>query len=328
MAIPPGTLPLTKFQAAIEVTPGTVLAATRIQPMAMGGLLTQNIERHKPQEQRNSYIRNYRSFQVKRFAELTMTSSPTYEDLPWFGKGFLGAPTVSPTGVTAYDYVFTPTIASDDLKTVCWEVGDDTQAYAVNYAVGNKLELNLQAAAAASMSASYLAQQAAPISFTSSLSDRVTEDINGALFTASFDATTIGSTAVTNVLDAKMTWDNHYQQLWTGDGGIVPSSAYRSEPRSVALEATLLFTTTTEYLAFTADTARKIRFTVLGSSIAGSTPAKVRSLTIDWYGKWDTAPISDQNGIHVVKFTGESINDATASMDWKLTVRNALATLA
>lgn len=324
---PTGTLPLTKFQAAQEVTAGTILAATRIQPMAMGGLLTENIERVKPQEQRNSYIRNFRSFQVKRSVELTMTSSPTYEDLPWFGKGFLAVPTVSPTGVTAYDWVFTPTIASDDLKTVCWEVGDDTQAYAVPYSVGNKLELTLAADSPASFSASYLAQRASPISFTSSLSDRVTEDINGALFTATIDTTTIGSTAVTNVLDAKFTIDNHYQQLWVGDGNIYPGSAYRSEPRSVQLEATLLFNSTTEYLTFTADTGRKIRFQVLGSAVAGSSPTKFRTLTIDWYGKWDTAPISDQNGIHVVKFTGESIYDATASMDWKITVRNALATL-
>lgn len=324
---PTGTLPLTKFQAAIEVTAGTILAATRIQPMAMGGLLTENIERAKPQEQRNSYIRNFRSFQTKRAVELTMTSSPTYEDFPWFGKGFLGVPTVSPTGVTAYDWIFTPTISSDDIKTVCWEVGDDTQAYAVPYAVGNKLELTLTADAAASFSASYLGQRASPVSFTSSLSDRVTEDINGALFTASIDSTTIGSTAVTNVLDAKITIDNHYQQLWTGDGNIYPGNAYRSEPRSMQLEATLLFNSTTEYLTFTADTTRKIRFQVLGSAIAGSSPSKVRTLTIDWYGKWDTAPISDQNGIHVVKFTGESHFDQTASMDWKITVRNALATL-
>jgi hypothetical protein len=322
-----GTIPFTKAQAANEVTKGTILAATRINPVTLGGLLTENIERHKPQEQRNSLIRNYRSFQVKRWVDLTVTSSPTFEDLAWYGYAFMrGTPSTPATNVTAKDYVFTPTVAADDLKTVCWEVGDDTQAYAVPYSVGSKFELQVTAGAAASFTATYLAQRATPVSFTSSLSDRVTEDVNGALFTSTIDATTIGSTSITNVTDFKFTLDNHQTQIWTGDGNIYPGDAYRSEPRSATLEATLIFNSTTEYLSFTADTGRKIRFTIAGSAIAGSVAATTKKLTLDWYGKWDTAPITDQNGIHVVKFTGESIYDATAALDWSFTIRLPVST--
>jgi len=322
-----GLVALSKFQAGLESVRGTGVAATRIQPI--NGYLVENVSRAIIHEQRNSFIDNYRNFQVKRFVELRgLTTSPTFEDLPWFCQSFLkGSVTGVLSAATVYTYTFTPTANADDLKTVTWEVGDDTQAFQVPFGIGDSLALEFVADGPAKLTADYLGQKALKQAFTGALSDRVTEDINGSLMSVQIDSTTIGTTAVTNVLGAKFSIANNWVQLWRLDGGIVPGDAYR-KVRSAQLELTVQFNNTTEYDAFvTTPVERKIRLKVLGSVIPGSTGSINKSLTIDWYGLWDTAPLSDSNGIHTVKLTGTSMYDATATADWSVAVANGLSTL-
>lgn len=323
---PWGLTALSKFQAALESTRGTPVPATRIQPL--NGWMVPMATRNLVHEQRNSFIDVFRSFQVKQWAELKgLTTSPTFEDLPWFLQGFLkGGVTGSVHDTTAYTYLFTPTAAADDLKTVTWEVGDDTQAFQLPFGIGDKLELTISADKPAVMTCDYLAQQATKHTFTGALTDRVTNDINGALATATIDATTIGTTAVTNVLDAKLTLTNNWTQLWRLDGNLFPGDAYR-KPRSAQLALTLQFANTTEYDAFlTAPAERKIRLKVLGPVITGST-GKTMILQIDWYGYWDTFPLVDQGGIHVAQAVGTSHYDTTAAYDFSISVDNSLVTL-
>lgn len=325
--MPSGLVALTKFQAGIEATRGTAVPATRIQPL--NGYFRELVERAKVHEQRNSFIDIYRSLQVKRMVELRgLTTSPTFEDLPWFLQSFVkGGVAGVLSASTVYTYTFTPTPTADDLKTITWECGDDTQAFAVNYGVGERLELNFQADRLAVMTCDYLGQKATKQAFTAALSDRVTEDINGAQMTATIDTSTIGTTAALNVLDAKFVLQNNWSQLWRLDGNIFPGDAYR-KPRSATLDLTVQFNNTTEYDAFvTTPVQRKVRLTCLGTVIPGSTGSIAKSLAIDFYTFWDVAPISDQNGIHVVKLTGTSTYDATATQDFQVVVKNGLATL-
>lgn len=325
--MPQGLVALTKFQAGLESTRGTAVAATRIQPL--NGYLNENVERAKIHEQRNSFNDVYRSLQVKRMVELRgLTTSPTFEDLPWFLQSFVkGGVTGVLSAATVYTYTFVPTYTADDLKTVTWEAGDDTQAFQVPFSVGERLELAFGADRPATMTVDYLGQKAVKQAFTAALSDRVTEDINGATATATIDSTTIGTTTVTNVLDCKFTLQNNWTQLWRLDGNIFPGDAYR-KPRSAQLEMTLQFNSTTEYDAFvTSPAERKIRLSVNGTVIPGSTGNVVKNLAIDWYGFWDDATISDSNGVHVVKVVGTSHYDATATQDFQVVIKNGLVTL-
>ena len=326
-----GLVALSKFQAGLESTRGTIVAATRIQPL--NGWMNENIERAKIHEQRNSFIDIYRSLQVKRMVELRgLTTSPTFEDLPWFLQSFVkGSVTGTGSAATGFTYTFAPTVATDDLKTVTWEVGDDTQAYTIPFAVGERLELSFGNDRPSTITVDYMAQRAIASTFTSALSDRVTEDINGALATVTIDTTTIGTTSKPTVLDAKLTLQNNWTQLWRLDGNIYPGDAYR-KPRSASLEMTLQFSDTTEYLAFSSTSQaggvqRKVRLTVQGGLNAASNPSTNKLLQIDWYGYWDDATISDSNVIHVVKLTGTSHYDATATQDFQILVKNALTTL-
>lgn len=329
-----GQLPLSKFQAAIESVYATALPATRLQPM-VGGLLTEHIERQMVKEQRGSFIAHYRSYAYKRWSELTgMSVAPTFEDLPWFLQAFAKGSVTGTGGGTPRTYTFTPTTTSDDLNTVCWEVGDNTQAFQIAGCVGQTFEISIGAQSATTMSVGYIGNQAVNIGYTSSLSDRVTEDIIGALATAYIDTTTIGSTNL-DVLDAKVTIPTQYQQLFALSGSLGPTNVYRGDSRAATIEATLAFDSTAarnEYLngfqnvanANSPGLERKIRITVNGSTITGTTP---KSLTIDWYGFWLEAPFADDNGLHTVKLKGESQYDTTVSRDWSITVVNALTSL-
>jgi hypothetical protein len=325
--MPQGLVALSKFQAGLEATRGTAVPATRIQPL--NGWFVENVDRAKIHEQRNSFIDIFRSIQVKRWVELRgLTTSPTYEDLPWFLQSFLkGGVAGVLSATTVYTYTFTPTAAADDLKTVTWEVGNDTQAFQVPFGLGQRLEMSFGGEKPAAMTCDYLGQKANKQAFTGALSDRVTEDINGENATCSIDSTTIGTTQVPQVLTAKFSIENNWEQLFRLDGNLFPGDAYR-KPRSAQLEITLQFASTTEYDAFvTAPAERKVRLLVPGSVIAGSTGNVQKLLQIDWYGFWDTAPISDQNGLHIVTLTGTSHYDTGATADWSVAVKNGLVTL-
>lgn len=330
-----GSLPLSFFQGAIEGTEGTLAAATRKVPM-LSGTLTENIERQLPQEVRNSLIANYRTFPTKRWVELSgMEAAPTFEDLPWFLNFFASNQTAgTATAVTAYRYDFKPRGGGtvDDLKSASWEVGNTTQNYAVNGCIGTSFELGFSVGAPATLSMDFAGRVATPQAATSALADRVTEDINGALAVAYIDTTTIGSTAVTNVLDYKIRLETAQTQFWALSGNLHPIDRYRNAARKATVEMTLAFTDTTEYALFqtvsNTGTPRKVRMRVNGSAIAGATGGQTKQLTIDTYMVYQEAPFGEQDGLNVVKFKGESMYDTSAATDWSIQVINALSSVA
>ena len=231
---------------------------------------------------------------------------------------------------SAYRYTFTPTVASDDLKTSTFEVGDDTQAYEINFGIGTRFEITLSRNAAATMSVDFLGEKSVTTTYTGALSDRVVEDINGALTTVAIDATggTIGNTAITNVLEVKIGLETMQTQFWALTGSIDPSDAYRSAPRKMTVDITAAFVDTTEYAAFKAndnsDDHRLVRVSTSGTVIpGGSSTAKLAQF--DAYVQWSEAPFSEQDGLKIVQFSGETEFYASASKDWDIQIVNGLS---
>jgi len=327
-----GIKPLFKLQAAIEATRGTDLPATRIQPIISGNLVDRE-ERIFLQEERNSFIANYRSIVTKTYSELAgIEVAPTYEDLPWFLQFFAkGGVSGVLEDITAYRYTFTPTVATDDLKTATFETGDDTNAWQVNYGIGTRFELTLARNAPASMSVDFLGQKSTSTTYTGALSDRVTEDINGALTAVYIDADggTIGNSAVTNVLEVKVGLETAQTQFWALTGSVDPSDAYRNAPRKMTVDAKIVFRNTTEYDAWkantTTDSKRLVRVSTSGSTVSGSSTAKLAQF--DMYVSWTEAPFSEEEGLRVIQFSGETEYYASASKDWDIQVVNGLSAL-
>jgi hypothetical protein len=325
-----GTKPFFKFQAGIEATPGTPVAATRKQPIVSGNMVEHG-DRVFIEEERGSLIKNYRAVPVKQFVELTgIEVAPTYEDLAWWLQFFAkGGVTGVLEDVTAYRYTFTPTATADDLKTATIETGDTTQEYDVEFCVGSRMEIVFARNAPSSMTVDFLGKQATPSTFTPALSDRVTEDINGALAAVYIDSATMGTTLVTNVLEVTIGLETATTQFWALNGSLAPVDVYRGAPRSATVEMTMAFNSTTEYAAFKAnfdgDDPRLIRVKVEGSDIPGSATAKLAQF--DLYTVWAEAPFGEQDGLRVVQFSGESIYYPSATADWNFQVVNGVAAL-
>lgn len=327
-----GIKPLFQFQGAIESTPGTALPATRLQPIVSGNMV-EHAERVFIAEERQSFIANYRAVATKQWAELSgIELAPTFEDLAWwlqfFAKGGVAGVLED---IAAYRYTFTPTVASNDLKTGCFETGDNTQAYQIEHCVGTRMELTIARNAPSSMTVDFIGKQASPVTFTAALSSRVTEDINGALAAVYIDADggTIGATAVTNVLEVKIGLETMQTQFWALNGSLAPVDVYRNAPRKATIEMTMAFNNTTEYLAFksnfSGDDARLIRVKVLGSTIPTTTTAKLAQF--DLYTVWAEAPFAEQDGLRVLQLSGESKFYDSLAADWKFQVVNGLPAL-
>lgn len=325
------TIPLSKYQGAHEGTAHTLTAAKR-RVYLMDGELKYAIDRTYVNERRGSLIANYRSFPTKQSSEISgATFAPTYEDLPWhLGMALAGTTTPAPTNVTAWRHTFIAAATTDNLKTATLEVGNaQNNPFAVPGCLANRLELGWSANGPLTGSIDYLGDVPVSQSFTSNLADRTTEDINGAFATAYIDTTTIGSTAVTNVLDAKFTIDNKWNQFFALTGSLGPSDAYRGEARYAEMDLTVAFNDTVEWAKFasvsSAESPRKIRLKITGSTIAGSSASLPKSLTVDWYGIWETAEFGTQNGLRVVNLKGRSEYDSTAATDWKVVVDNDIS---
>ena len=324
-----GSMPLAKVQVGREVVPGTAVAATRKHPI-MSGNLNEHGEVNFPQEQRESLVANYRGFATRRFVEISgMEVAPTFEDLPWYLNFSVSCNMVgAPTAVVARQYDFAPNATVNDLGTATLEVGDETDEFDVNFGVMTRLELTIAKNAPSTLTMDWLGQKATSSSFTSNLSDRVTEDINGALALAYIDTTTIGSTAVTNVIDGKVTIETMQTQFWALDGNLYPVDVYRNAARKAAVEMTVAFTDTVEYdlwqsgLSASGVTTRKIRLYVPGSTIAGTSPSTPKSLTVDLYTVWTEAPFGEDEGLRTVQFKGETVYNVTAGHDFKWSVVN------
>lgn len=328
-----GEIALESLQVGYESTRGTAVAATRIEPI-LSGWFKENVERSYPDEIRNSFIKGYRNFPTKNFVEVTgLQIAPTFEGLGWWlGLFCKGGVTGVLSAVTVYTYTYTPTIASDDLKTATGEFVMQAQNYKVPYLLGNKIEIAYDATAPMTVSMDLLGQQATAAAKTGALTAPAYEDIIGPLVTFYVDTTTIGTTAATNMLDLKFTLDNHWMQEWVGNGNLYPNDAHRGEDRYADVTWTMWADAAgvTEYNLYRTTgiaTPRKIRAKVTGTTIAGSTGSVPRSLTHDMYVVVDSVQPGEKDGKRTFEFTGRTQYDATATADWSIALAHALTTL-
>lgn len=328
-----GEMALESLQAGLESARGTLVPATRIEPI-LGGWFKEVVERSWPDEIRNSFIKVYRNFPIKNYIEVSgLQIAPTYEGLGWWLQLIAkGGVTGILSATTAYTYTFTPTIASDDLKTASLEFAMQAQNYAVGFGLGNKMELAWGHDGPMTASFDLLGQKATAQAKTGALSAGAYEDIIGPLFTCSIDTTTIGSTLVTNVIEGKFTLDNHWAQEYAGTGFLYPNDAHRSEDRSADVELTLWADAAgvTEYNLFRtsgAGTPRKIRTVIDGTVIPGSAGSLAKRFTLDKYVVWDTAEPGEKDGKRTFQFKGKTQYDTTATYDWSIALRHGLSAL-
>jgi hypothetical protein len=322
-----GSVPLSMIQGDLETTRGTAIAATRVLPI-ISGTMEYHKEEVEVEEQRGSMIGgHYKPLRVREWVELDLDIQPSEQDILWWfqlglrGHGTQGTALAASVVSTSVDrYAFQPAPSAILTQTATLQVYDDTQAYLVTGCVVDRLEFGWSLGGPMTLKAHVMAFRAVSGSITASQTAKGTELFNGALAKAYIDTSTIGTTLVTAPSAMTFSIDNQVALFYAPDGGIIATDFYHRRPRRMALEATIRHTADTENAAFLAQTTRKVRTVIEGTAIAASSPPTNRSVTIDWYGTWSSAPFSDEDGLRAQRMSGMSILDATATHDWSVTI--------
>lgn len=331
---------LLKNQAGIETTRGTAVAATRkvyamITPTYTRALTPfRNSTGTYEGRRRPSYAREVISF--------TGADEATYEDLAWWAQlGLKGGVTgVSDAGATpgpAYTYAYSPSLSTDDLKSVSLEFNEVGNPYKSNQVMVNQTTLRMDAdndqEPSWMLDLALMGRGWTTTSYTGSIADRTTEPImaRGTKLFIDAGGGTIGTTQVLGeFLTASIVWNNqiHFKAFAEDVLGVAANKVGRQD-RLVDAQFTFEFADDTEFANFRSAVAveRLIRIHQEGSQVhSDGTPAN-KAMTIDLYGYWSSWSRADRTGNLTATFGLMGFYDASATKTSSLTVVNALATL-
>jgi hypothetical protein len=325
-----GEVALRRWQAAIEATRGVDLPATR--RVYVTGHMEKDIALIAPAEDRGTWISNYRSTQGVITATLPVEGGASYEDLPWwFQFALKGGVTGAVRGVTAYDYIFVPTPATDDLKSGTFEFGDDTQAYHSNFCMVDTMEIVGALNSYWTMSIGLIGTDMVTDTFTAALPDRTVEDVNTYLTKLAIGAAgAVPSSYMTGrFIGFKLSINNHLSRKYFADGTAPTLGGMGRGKREFTLEITFEgnAATITERGVWEAGTSRVARITATGSAIAGSTGPVLRTVDIIFPGKWQAFVIGERETNTIFTATLRNEFDSALNYDLSATATNALATL-
>lgn len=325
-----GEVALRKLQAALESARGTDLPATRkVYALAH---MTKDLNFQVPEEDRGTFIKQYRSTLGIATAAMAASGGLTYEDFPWWNQLWLkGGVAGVVRGVTAYDYTFVPTPGSDDLKSATFEWGDDTQEFDMNFGMVDTFTITGALDSFWHFDAGVIGSTMAPSTFTGALSDRTCEDINTYLTKLAVGAAAaVPSSYMTGrFIGFKLDGKNNLNRKWFADGTSPAIGGMGRGKREFTLEATMEgnAATMTERGVWEAGTNRVARITATGSAIAGSTGPVLRTADIVLPGKWSAVVVGERDTNTIGTFTMMSEYDATLAYDISVVATNGLVTL-
>lgn len=325
-----GEVALRKTQAALEVTRGLDLAATR--KVYSLGMPTYNPNFQVPEEDRGTFIRQYRSTLGTATAAFPQSGGATYEDLPWWCQLWLkGGVTGVLSAATVYTYTFVPSPSTDDLKSATFEWGDETQEWDLNFGMVDTFDITGALDSFWHFDAGVICSTMNPGTFTGALSDRTVEDINTYLTKMSIGAAgAVPSSYMTGrFIGFKLSGKNNLNRKWFADGTAPVIGGIGRGKREYSLEATFEgnAATVTERAVFAAGTNRVARITATGSIIAGSTGSVTRSADIIMPGKWSAFVVGNRETNTIFTGTMMAEYDTTLAYDVSVAIANGLVTL-
>lgn len=312
---------LTKMQYGKETTSGTAVAATKYllaAPMA----LPQDKQVHFPTDQMGIRARSGRAQNYEYLARGTVqfdNEHPLYyQALPLlFSCGVKGGVTASEAtgGQSDYLWTFTPTLtASNTPDSVTLEVGDDTQAFEMEYLQFERIRIAGQiaqdgAASPVTCDADFYARQVSATTFTGALTLPTVEPINAKLMRFYLDTAwaSVGTTEKTGTLrsfDIEILTGLHPKFMGGANKYFdVHGQGYIDVMANLVLEGNA--TADAIWDAYQARTLQVLRFIVSGAQIGTGT---YYNMTLDVGGYWESVePLggeSNGNNLHNAVFHG------------------------
>lgn len=331
---------LTLQQAGIEGTRGTGVAATR----KLYGQLTPSYVR--PLVFYNSQTGTYEQRRAASYARakpsFSYVEECSYEDLPWWAQFFMKG---SVTGVTdaasppAFLYTFTPSTATDDLKSMSLEFNESGNPYESDQVMAISVTLRMDSdndqEPCWMMDVNLIGRDWEVTTYTGAISDRVREDILARGTTLYIDDAggTIGTTAKTgSLISCSITWTlNTNFKAFAEDVKYVSANKVGRGPRLVDAQFTFEFDNDVEFAKYRNTDAqqRLISLKQTGSVIHAGSPAGTASKYMQIFlpGYWSSWSRGTRVNNLTATFGLMAAYDTTLAYSSKLVVNNALATL-
>lgn len=325
-----GEVALRKIQAALEVTRGTDLPATR--KVYATGHMEKNIDLIAPAEDRGTFVSNYRSVLGVVTSAIPLEGGVSFEDLPWWLQMALkGGVTGVLSATSVYTYTFVPSTTTDDLKSATFEWGDDTQAFESNFTMVDTMEITGALNSFWTFSVGLIGTDMKTTTFTGALGDRTVEDVNTYLTKLAIGAAgAVPSSYMTGrFIGFKLSINNHLARKYFADGAAPTIGGMGRGKREFTLEITFEgnAATVTERGVWEAGTNRVARITASGSNIASSAPPTNRSVDIVFPGKWQAFAVGERDTNTIFTATMRNEYDTALAYDLSVAVANALVTL-
>jgi len=330
-----GVKALRKIQLGYETTAGSEVNATTI--WRGEGVLTDERSIVFPAEDVGSYLPRDRSYIPQLGGTLTIDDTPaTFEQLPILFSTCIenvNTGTIDSSGYV-YQYDVIDTVAGTQ-QTLTLEMGDESRVDLLLYGYVEELTLSGAKGEAVMVGATIRGQQVTDTEFTGSLSIPTVEEIlfqKGQLY---IDATTVGTTTVTNTWHAfDLTFPSGWKALHTGDGNLYfGSTIFRGHREneitgSITLEHNA--TSETEITAARNETVRLMRMRFYGSALTSIGSYTYKTLLIDLACRYTAVPaLEDDEGDDIVTLPFKVVYDDTAPvMGMQFIVVNNLQTLA
>jgi len=294
--------------------------------------MTKSIAHIRPDEDRGTFIKNYRSSLGIVEAAFPVDGGCSFEDLAWwFQMALKGGVVGVVRGVTAYDYVFTPSSTTDDVKSATFEWGDETQAFQMNYGMVESFEIDGSLNSNWKFTANVVGSDMATTTFTGAIGDRTVEEVSTYLSKLAIGPTgAVPSAYMTGrFIGFKISIKNAFTRKYFADGTSPALGGMGRGKREISTELTFEGNSASvvERGVWEAGTKRVARLTATGTAIAGSTGPIYKTVDIILPGVWDAYEINDRETNTIFVATLMSEYDVALAHDFSATVTNGLSTL-
>lgn len=333
---------LLQAQAGLEATRGTNVAATR----KVYAQITPSYDRPLMDfmDTSGTFHGRRRAAYARAKVGFTALDIVTFEDLPWWLqmglKGGVSGVTDGHATLPAYLYTFSPTITSDDLKSITLEFGETNNDYESGQVMVNSFTLRMDADNDSEpgwmFDAELMGRDFEPTTFTGSLADRSTEVVTARGTQIFIDAAggTIGTTQLSGALiSASITVNNNLHfKSFAEDVTYVAANKVGRQAQTLDAQFTFEFDNDTEFANYRSTATpvqRLIRIKRIGSEIHSGAPEATgdKYMEIDLYGYWNSWSRGDREGNLTATFGFAGFYDITAAKTFSIAVNNALITL-
>lgn len=269
----------------------------------------------------------------KDFTTFALSGEGSYSELVYALCSNLVNVSPSTSDTSAKTWAFAPAVRSEDtVKTFTIENGGSVRAGKIVGAIVSDLELTFNRTAGVTIGGGGFGQAFQDnITLTASptgLSDQPILPVHISVYADdTFGA--IGTTKLTRDFNVVWRSTSRFGQVWPLNSALASYAAHVETEPTAQMELTAEYDTQGSqfFTQARAGATKYIRVEALSTVLAGAATAFHR-LTIDFAGKISAVGgFSDSDGVRVIQWTLDAVDDATAGYAHKVTVVNTIASL-